>query len=202
MCKNSCALCYFLLFLSQNFIKMKKSILIVASAILFIGLAAFKLAPTTTSHTPVEGDGIKWMTFEEAVELNKTTPKKFVIDVFTDWCGWCKVMDRETFTKPEIIKYVNDNYYAVKLNAEQKADIQFGGQKFSYVAQGRGGYHAFAASLLDNNMGYPTLVYLTEKFERVVISPGFKKPEQLMKELKFTGENKYAKMTWDQYMAE
>jgi thioredoxin-related protein len=179
---------------------MKKSISVVAAALLFIGLAAFKCVPSNTSNTPIEGDGIKWMTFEQAVALNKTTPKKFVIDVYTDWCGWCKVMDRETFTKPEIIKYVNDNYYAVKLNAEQKEDIIFDNKTFSYVAQGRGGYHTFAASLLDNNMGYPTLVYLTERFERVVISPGFKKPEQLMKELKFTGDNAYAKMTWDDYM--
>ncbi len=181
---------------------MKKSFLVLSAAVLFIGLAAFTFVPNAAPAPKTEGDGIQWMTFEQAVALNKTAPKKFVIDVYTDWCGWCKVMDRETFTKPEVIKYVSDNYYAVKLNAEQKEDIIFDGKTYPFVAQGRSGYHTFAASLLDNNMGYPTLVYLTEKFERVVISPGFKKPEQLMKELKFTGENNYAKMTWEQYMKE
>ena len=191
-----------IIFVSKFSTTMKKSFLILSAAIISLSLAAFTFLPNQPLTPKPEGDGIKWMSWEQAVALNKTTPKKFVIDVYTDWCGWCKVMDRETFTKPEIIKYVNDNYYAVKLNAEQKEDIIFGDQKFSYVSQGRSGYHTFAASLLDNNMGYPTLVYLTEKFERVVISPGFKKPEQLMKELKFTGENAFSKMTWDQYMAE
>jgi thioredoxin-related protein len=191
-----------IIFVSKFSTTMKKSFLILSAAIISLSLAAFTFLPNQPLTPKPEGDGIKWMSWEQAVVLNKTTPKKFVIDVYTDWCGWCKVMDRETFTKPEIIKYVNDNYYAVKLNAEQKEDIIFGDQKFSYVSQGRSGYHTFAASLLDNNMGYPTLVYLTEKFERVVISPGFKKPEQLMKELKFTGENAFSKMTWDQYMAE
>lgn len=168
-----------------------------AIAVLFLGLTAF----TTVPNPPKKEEGaIKWLTWSEAVELNKTAPRKFVVDVYTDWCGWCKVMDRETFTKPEIADYISQNYYAVKLNAEQKEDIIFNGTTFSYVASGRSGYHALAASLLDNQMGYPTLVYLTEKFERVAISPGFKKPDQLIKELKYTAENTYTKMTWDQFM--
>lgn len=180
---------------------MKKYIFVAAAGLLCLSLAAFTLKPDNSTATQEKGgDGIKWMSWDEAVALNKLKPKKIIVDVYTNWCGWCKVMDRETFTKPDIIQYVNDNYYAVKLNAEQKEDIIFDGKTFSFVASGNGGYHSFAATLLDNNMGYPTLVYLTERFERVVISPGFKKPDQLMKELKFTGENAYAKMTWDEYM--
>ncbi|MFZ4543110.1 MAG: thioredoxin family protein [Saprospiraceae bacterium] len=182
---------------------MKKYILLASAGILCLSLAAFTFLPTSAdSGSGIAGDAIKWMTWEEAVAANKITPKKIVVDVYTHWCGWCKVMDRETFTKPEIIKYVNDNYYAVKLNAEQREDIIFDNRTFSFVASGNGGVHSFAATLLDNNMSYPTLVYLTERFERVVISPGFKKPEQLIKELKFTGENAYAKMSWDQYMGD
>lgn len=185
---------------------MKKTLFIFIAAALSLSLVAFtytnrQQATAKNSEVPVEG--IKWLTWEQAVELNKTTPKKFVIDVYTDWCGWCKVMDRETFTKPEIIKYISENYYAVKFNAEQKADLDFNGHKFTYVAGNNGrGYHSFAASLLDNNMGYPSLVYLNEKFERVVISPGYKTADQLIKELKFTGENAYEKMSWEKYMEE
>jgi thioredoxin-related protein len=178
---------------------MKKAFFILSSAALLLSAVAF--TSTSKSDTPMAEEKIQWMTFEQAVEANKAKPKKFVIDVYTDWCGWCKVMDRESFTNPDVIKYVNDNYYAVKLNAEQKEDIMFDGKKFSYVAQGRGGYNTFAATLLDGNMGYPTLVYLTERFERVVISPGFKKPDQLLKELRFTGDNIYSQKSWDQYIS-
>ena len=180
---------------------MKKYFFPLAAGFLFLALAAFTLIPSSESNlSKTNGEGIKWITWDEAMAQNKVKPKKIMVDVYTNWCGWCKVMDRETFTKPEIIKYVSDNYYAVKLNAEQREDIVFDGKTFSFIASGNGGYHSFAATLLDNNMGYPTLVYLTEKLERVVISPGFKKPDQLMKELKFTGENAYAKMSWEQYM--
>jgi thioredoxin-related protein len=180
---------------------MRKYFIPAAAGILFLALAAFtKVADKSATANEKPGEGIKWMTWDEAIAQNKIKPKKIMVDVYTNWCGWCKVMDRETFTKPEIIQYVTDNYYAVKFNAEQREDIVFDGKTFSFVASGNGGYHSLAASLLDNNMGYPTLVYLTERLERVVISPGFKKPEQLMKELKFTGENAYAKMSWDQYM--
>lgn len=179
---------------------MKKAFFILSSAALLISAVAF--TNVTKNETPAMEEKIQWLTFEQAVEANKTKPKKFVIDVYTDWCGWCKVMDRESFTNANVIKYINDNYYAVKLNAEQKEDIMFDGKKYSYVAQGRGGYNTFAATLLDGNMGYPTLVYLTERFERVVISPGFKKPDQLLKELRFTGDNIYSQKSWDQYNAE
>ena len=180
---------------------MKKYYFSAAAGLLFLVFAAFTLKDKSEKNAPqTGGDSIKWLTWDQAVAQNKTKPKKFVIDVYTDWCGWCKVMDRETFSKPEIIQYVNDNFYAVKLNAEQREDIVFDGKTFSFVASGKGGYHSFAATLLDNNMGYPSLVYLTERLERVVISPGFKKPDQLIKELRYTGENAYAKMSWEEYM--
>ena len=148
----------------------------------------------------IEG-GIQWITWEQATELNKTKPKKFVIDVFTEWCGWCKKMDREIFTDATVAKFVSENYYAVKLDAEQKTDIIFNNHTFKFVQQGRSGFHEFAATLLDNNMGYPTLVYLSEKYERTVISPGYKDAPTLMKELKFTAEEHYKKGTWDEYMS-
>jgi len=81
-----------------------------------------------------------------------------MIDVFTDWCGWCKKMDAETFSNPEIAKYVNELNYAVKFNAEQKADITFQGKTFKYVDQGNGkGYHELAAALLSTS--FPSLLF-------------------------------------------
>ena len=80
---------------------------------------------------------INWMTIEEAEAANKKEPRKLVIDVYTDWCGWCKKMDKDTFQNEKIAKYVNENYYAVKFNAEQKDSIVFLGQTFKFVAQGK-----------------------------------------------------------------
>ena len=142
---------------------------------------------------------MKWYTWEEAVELNKTNPKKIFVDVYTDWCGWCKRMDKATFNDPGVSAYMSANFYPVKLNAEQKADINFNGEVFKYVSTGNRGVHTLAYSLLDGQMQYPTVVYLNEKYERIMISPGYKEPADMIKELKFAAEEHYNKTTWEQY---
>jgi thioredoxin-related protein len=142
---------------------------------------------------------LKWYTWEEAVELNKTKPKKIFVDVYTDWCGWCKRMDKATFNDPSVAAYLTANFYPVKLNAEQKADIKFNGETFKYVDNGGRGIHTLAYSLLDGKLGYPTVVYLNEKYERIMISPGYKEPADMIKELKFAAEEHYNKTTWEQY---
>lgn len=76
------------------------------------------------SIAPVNSN-IKWYSPEEAYELNKTAPKPFFIDVYTDWCGWCKRMDATTFKDPTIAQYLNAYYYPVKFNAEVKDTINF-----------------------------------------------------------------------------
>ena len=92
---------------------------------LFIGTTAFVNERTNRSDSTVN-----WLTFEEAVERSKTEKKKIFIDVYTDWCGYCKVMDKNTFSQADIAQYLNENFYPVKFNAEQKQDITFRGHTF------------------------------------------------------------------------
>jgi len=162
-------------------------------------LGAFTF-PVKKATPPTE---LKWYTWEEAVILNETTPKKMIIDVFTDWCGWCKKMDKSTFMDPAVVEYLQANFYPVKFNAEQKAEIEFNGTTFKYMDSGDGrGVHTLAYSLLDGQMSYPTVVYLNENYERIMISPGYKEVPALMKELKFAAEEQYNKTTWEKYSGE
>ena len=165
------------------------------------GLALAAVLFCTYSFKTPEAEPLKWYTWEEAVELNKTKPKKIVVDVFTDWCGWCKKMDKGAFLDPAVMAYIGENFYPVKFNAEQKAEIKFNNETFGFIANdnGRGGVHSLAYALLDGHMGYPTLVYLNEKYERIMISPGFKETPDLMKELHFAAEEMYTKTTWEKY---
>ncbi len=73
---------------------------------------------------------IEWLSIQEAMALHKENPKKIMIDVYTDWCGWCKRMDATTFQDEKIAKYISENFYAVKLNAEMKDTIMVGDQIF------------------------------------------------------------------------
>jgi thioredoxin-related protein len=145
---------------------------------------------TAKNTIPAEGP-VKWMTFEEAVAKSKTEKRKFIIDVYTDWCGWCKVMDKKTFSDPEVAKLLNEKFYPVKLDAEQTADIQFNGTTFKYVANGRSGTHQLAAALLNNQLSYPTVVFVDEDFASVSPIPGFKEAPEFHKMLVYFHSGHY-----------
>ncbi len=142
---------------------------------------------------------LQWYSIEEAVKLNEKTPKKFLIDVYTDWCGWCKVMDQRTFSNPTIASLINKYYYPVKLNAEQKQDIVLGGKTYKFVAQGNKGYHELAAALLNGNMSYPSIVYLDENLNMLQPIPGFQTVEQIEPILVFFGTNASKTTQWEDF---
>ena len=102
-------------------------------------IALFNVTLTSPATEPPAADEIKWYTWEEAYELNQTAPKKVFIDLYTDWCGWCKKMDKETFTDPAVVKFINENFYAVKFDAEQEKDIVFNEKTFTFIKSGRRG---------------------------------------------------------------
>ena len=168
---------------------------------------------------------IQWMSIEEAYELTQSeeNPKKIFIDVYTDWCGWCKRMDKATFQKPEVAAYMNEHYYNVKFNAEQKEDITilnntftfvahgkgegvvqnsdvlFLNNTFTFVAQGKRGYHELAAALLNGKMSYPTVIFMNDKFEMLSPVPGYQEPVQFLKIANFFGSTAYKNTPWEEY---
>ncbi|MBP6384986.1 MAG: DUF255 domain-containing protein [Pseudarcicella sp.] len=145
---------------------------------------------------------IKWMSLEQAFSAIQKEPKKIIIDIYTSWCGWCKVMDKNTFSDPKIIAYVNENYYAVKLDAEQKEDINLGPQKYTWVKQGNSGYNQAAVALLNGKMSFPTMVYLDEKFNMIQPVPGYQDANQLHKVISFFGGNHNKTMDWAKFESE
>lgn len=145
---------------------------------------------------------INWVSWEEAAELNKTAPKKIFVDIYTEWCGWCKKMDKSTFVDPALVEYMSENFYAVKFDAEQKEDIVWSGNTFKFVRSGRRGVHQLAYSLLNGKTGYPSFVLLDEEFSRIMVSPGYKTAEDMMPELVFASQEKYKEMSWEDYKSE
>jgi len=178
-----------------------KKVLFGGLLIILAGLTyAFTSASAASSQTAPEAlEELKWYSWEEAVEANKQEPKKLFVDVYTDWCGWCKKMDKSTFVDPEVSAYLRENFYPVKLNAEQREAIEFDGTTFNFVESGRRGVHELAYALLDGRLGYPAFVYLDEEMKRITISPGYKTADVIMKELRYIGGDHYKDQTFDEY---
>lgn len=142
---------------------------------------------------------VKWHTFEEAVEMNKNEARKIMVDVYTDWCGYCKIMDKNTFGNKIIAEYINKKYYPVKLNAEQKGDILFNEKTYKFIAQGTRGFHELAAALLNNQMSYPSVVFLDEQLRIIYVQKGYVKSIQFDEIMKFIGGNHFQTESFDEW---
>jgi len=149
---------------------------------------------------PLPTEKIRWYSFEEAYQLNKKKPKKIFIDVFTDWCGWCKKMDAETFTNSVISDYMMDHFYCVKLNAERKDTIIIDGVTFTNPnPASKRSTHQLAVELLKGNMSYPSYVFLNEKSQWLTVVSGYQQAHDFEPILHYFGEDAYVKTPWEDF---
>ena len=95
----------------------------------FLLISLLYFATTTNMHGQ-QKDQINWISFNQLNDSLKVHPKKVFVNFYADWCVYCKEMDRTTFQNKEVIKQLNENYYAVKMNIETEEKIIFGGQTF------------------------------------------------------------------------
>ena len=179
---------------NSNFVDMKYLSSFIIAFLLF-GTSVAVLAQTKT-----EKKEINWITIEKADELRRTEPRKILIDVYTDWCGWCKKMDASTFSDPKVVEYINAHYYAVKLDAEQREPITLGGKTYEYVPNGRRGYHEIANELLQGKMSYPTTVFLDESMNMIQPVAGYLDVETIQPILEYLAENAYKETPWEEWL--
>ncbi|WMI64238.1 thioredoxin fold domain-containing protein [Aestuariibaculum sp. YM273] len=145
-----------------------------------IGFILLLAALTSVSGLAQE---IKWVSLEEALELQKKTPKKIMMDVYTSWCGPCKMLDKNTFHNADVADYVNKNYYAVKFNAEGNDEVSYKGKTFSNpgykpeLANRRNSAHELTRYFQVS--AYPTIIFMDEKGDLIAPIRGYQQPNQL-----------------------
>lgn len=143
----------------------------------------------------INAQKINWMTMNEALELQKKNPKKIMVDVYTNWCGPCKMLDKQTFQNEDVANYVNEHYYAVKFNGEGDDAITYKENKFTNPnydaskAKTRNSSHQFADYL--GLRGYPTIAFFDEDANYLYPLTGFYKPNQLEFYLKLFVNDKH-----------
>ncbi len=151
-------------------------------------------------------DKIDWMSMDEALALQSENPKKIIMDVYTPWCGPCKLLDKNTFVNIDVIKFINKKFYAVKFNAEGTSEITYNGKvydnpNYQKGRKGRNSQHYFAKAL--KITGYPTIVFFNDAGGYIQNVVGYKTPGQLEIYLKMMANDDYLELTtteaWQEY---
>jgi thioredoxin-related protein len=145
---------------------------------------------------------VHWLSVKEAVSLNKEKPKLIYVCLYTDWCKWCHTFDSATFSDPDIAGYLNDNFYAVRLDAETSDTILYNNVVYTnpYPTKRMWHTHKFAEFLLAGKQVYPASVFI-DGHGNTIGSPtyGYYPPHDFKILLSYYTSGKYNTITFDEY---
>ncbi len=140
---------------------------------------------------------INWLTIEQAEKLMAKEKRPILIDLFTDWCGWCKVMDKKTYSNDSLIKFVNSKYYMVKFNAEDTGKIIWKGKTYQFMPQYK--THELAIELLSGRMSYPSTLVLPVNKAMPVLAQGMQEVPAMEALLKYVQSGAYPNIAYPNY---
>lgn len=139
----------------------------------------------------------KWLTLAQVADSLKLEKRPVLIDLYTDWCGWCKVMDKKTYANKNVSEYLDKKFYAVKLDAEMKSAILWNGKSYNFNDQYR--TNDFAIYLTNGQLSYPTTVIIPVDGSGPQAIPGYLEPKDFELIVKYFGEGHYGKTAFPQY---
>lgn len=151
-------------------------------------------------------DSIIWLSFEEMQLKQAENPKKIFVDVYADWCVWCKKQESILLENKSLVQYLNENYYLVKLNPEDDKEIAFKGKSYSirnfnYTSpKDARRVNALAVELMGADFIYPSIIFLDEDLDLISVFKGYQKIEQLDPILSFFASDSYLKYKWSAYL--
>ncbi len=153
------------------------------------------------SVSAIQAQEINWMSMNEALKAQKKNPKKIFVDAYTNWCGPCKMLDKNTFSNKDVAAYINKHYYAVKFNAEGNEVINFKDKVFKNPGydpdkKGRNSIHEFAQAM--GVSAYPTMVFFDENAGFLTPVKGYLTPQKLEVFLKIFATDDYKKVKTDE----
>ncbi len=170
-------------------VSIQNSALIVAAALLTITSLKSSALSVTGQPLNYRVEGIEWKTLPDAVAAAQSSQKKIMVDVFTDWCFWCKKMDTSVYGDMEVQKYLADHFELVKLNAESESKHIFRDGNYS-ERQIAGAFEVD---------GYPTTLFLSSDAQMITAVPGYLEPKTFLAVLEFIHDEHYKSMSWQDF---
>jgi thioredoxin-related protein len=132
----------------------------------------------------------RWLGWEEGVREVQVSGKYMLVDVYTDWCGWCKKMDRAVYAHARVQELLAARFVTVKLNAESE----------TVIANGANRYTEQECAKLLNVHSYPTTLVFDPNFQLVVRLSGYRETDEFVRFLHYIDDKQYKRYSFDQYL--
>jgi thioredoxin-related protein len=136
-------------------------------------------------------ENLQWVSFDEGIVEARKNNKKLLVDVYTNWCGWCKKMDENTYSDPAVGAYLKKHYVVVKLNAESEKSLRYKDVRYTE--------REFAGAF--GIKGFPSTIFLKSSGEPITIFPGYADATMFQNVISFIAEDHYLRMEFDEYLS-
>lgn len=176
--------------------KMKKTGILIIKGILILSflLCSFKMY--------AQQEEIRWLTLQEAEQQCQKDPRPYIFDFYTDWCGWCKHMDKTTYTNPIVISFINRHFYPIRINAESSDTLIFRDKVYAPVKNGNKFISSLAVEMLGGKLSYPTTVFLYEPKKINIVVPGYMDVIKMQGFLVYFIENAWQSVNVNEFLAD
>lgn len=168
---------------------MKKYFIFISAVLLMITLV-MGLMPLWSGDDKGKKEQVSWLTFEQGLAASKKEKKMMVVDFYTDWCGWCKVMDKETYGHESIIKFAKEKLVLVKVNAESNEKTRFREKDYTY--------RELAAAFGVN--GYPATAFIDANGEVLTLVSGYVPADKFLPVLEFLSGGHHKTMKFEEFL--
>jgi thioredoxin-related protein len=170
-----------------------------------ISLTGFRYFRSASSATEISiayqtepaSGSLEWLSLSEAQARQAKDGKPILVDLYTNWCGWCKVMDRKTYARKEVAAYIQANFHPVKINAESKQSMEWRGKNFEFSNGSR--IHELAIFFTQGQLSFPHTIFLMKGVDEPQAIPGYLEVPDMELLLKFFGEGHFVKQSFSTY---
>ncbi|TDX00710.1 thioredoxin family protein [Dinghuibacter silviterrae] len=179
---------------------VKATFIAIAGIMLWTGRPAPASGPANGSPAaaPAARTSVPWLSLQEAQDRSKGEPRVIIMDIYTDWCYWCKVMEKNTYEDPRVAAYMGQKFYSVRFNAENRGRVTWKGQSFAYNPDYK--VNELVMSLTRGNLSFPTTVVITPDNRAPQFISGYLKPADLEPVLKYFGEEAYKTRSYHDFL--